>query len=204
MGFRVAALSETVSRRSGMLVLASQSPRRQDLLRQAGIPFIVMPAGVDEEPLPGEEPRAHVERLAREKAVAVSAAPEDAVLGADTVVVVDGQILGKPRDAADAARMLRLLSGREHQVITGICLRQGERVFTDAEITNVRFVPLSDDDIREYVASGEPLDKAGAYAIQGLASRFIDRIEGCYSNVVGLPLALVWKHLARGSGMPDP
>lgn len=181
--------------RRGVLVLASQSPRRQDLLRQAGIPFIVVPAAVNEDPLPGEDPRVHVERLAREKALAVSAAPEDTVLGADTVVVVDGQILGKPRDAADAARMLRLLSGREHQVITGICLRQGDQLVTDAETTSVRFVPLTEDDIRDYVASGEPLDKAGAYAIQGLASRFIDRLEGCYSNVVGLPLARVRQRL---------
>ncbi len=191
----MAARGQTVSGQRGMLVLASQSPRRQDLLRQAGIPFIVIPADVDEEPLPGEEPRAHVERLAREKALAVSAAPADTVLGADTVVVVDGQILGKPRDAADAVRMLRLLSGREHQVITGICLRRGSRLITDAETTTVRFVSLSEDDIRDYVASGEPLDKAGAYAIQGLASKFIDRIEGCYSNVVGLPLARVCQHL---------
>lgn len=186
-----------MSRHAGRLVLASQSPRRQDLLRQAGIPFIVIPAGVDEEPLPGEEPRAHVERLAREKALAVRAAPEETVLGADTVVVVDGQILGKPRDAADAVRMLRLLSGREHLVVTGICLRRGDQLVTGVETTAVRFVPLTEDDIRDYVASSEPLDKAGAYAIQGLASKFIDRIEGCYSNVVGLPLALVWKLLNR-------
>jgi len=202
MGFRLAARSETVTRR-GLLVLASHSPRRQALLRQAGIPFIVIPAGIEEAPLPGEDPRAHVERLAREKALAVGAAPEDTVLGADTVVVVNGEILGKPRDAADAVRMLQLLSGREHQVITGICLRQGDKLLTAAETTTVRFLPLTEDDIRDYVASGEPLDKAGAYAIQGLASKFIDRIEGCYSNVVGLPLALVWKCLA-GPGLPDP
>ena len=178
-----------------MLVLASESPRRQDLLRQAGIPFIVIPAGVEEQPLPGEDARTHVERLARAKAEAVSASAEDIVLGADTVVVVDGQILGKPAGAADAARMLRLLSGREHQVVTGICLRRGRDLITDVETTTVRFLPLSEDEIRDYVASGEPLDKAGAYAIQGLASKFIDRIEGCYFNVVGLPLAVVWKRL---------
>jgi len=180
-----------------MLVLASHSPRRQDLLRQAGIPFIVMPADVEEEPLPGEDARSHVLRLACAKAIAVNAAPDDIALGADTVVVVDGQILGKPADAADAARMLRLLSGREHQVITGICLRRGGQALADAETTTVRFVPLSEDAIRDYVASGEPLDKAGAYAIQGLASKFIDRIEGCYSNVVGLPLARVYRCLER-------
>ena len=183
-----------------VLMLASQSPRRQDLLRQAGIPFIVIPAAVEERPLPGEDARSHVERLARAKAGAVGATPEDIVLGADTVVVVDGQILGKPADAADAERMLRLLSGREHQVITGICLRRGDQIITDAETTTVRFVALTDNEIRDYVASGEPLDKAGAYAIQGLAAKFIDRIVGCDFNVVGLPLALVWKHLRPLSG----
>jgi len=185
-----------------MLVLASQSPRRQDLLRRAGIPFIVMPADVKEELLPGEDPRSHVVRLACAKAHAVSASPDEIVLGADTVVVVDDQILGKPADAADAARMLRLLAGRDHQVITGICLRRGSQAVADAETTTVRFVPLSEEEIRDYVASGEPLDKAGAYAIQGLASKFIDRIEGCYSNVVGLPLARVCKHLARLRSAP--
>ncbi len=187
-----------------MLVLASQSPRRQDLLRQAGIPFRAQPAAVVERPLEGEDARQHVERLARAKAEAVSAEPGDIVLGADTVVVVDGQILGKPADAADAARMLRLLSGREHQVVTGICLRQGSRVITDAETTTVRFVPLTEEDIGTYLASGEPMDKAGAYAIQGLASRFIGRLEGCYFNVVGLPLALVYRHLRRLESAPLP
>jgi len=178
-----------------MLILASQSPRRQELLRHAGIPFLVRPAQVEERPLPGEGAHAYARRLARAKAEAVSAAPEDVVLGADTVVVADGEILGKPADEADARRMLRLLSGREHQVITGICLRTVQHTVLDSESTSVRFVPLSEEEIADYVASGEPADKAGAYAIQGLASKFIDRLEGCYSNVVGLPLALLYKHL---------
>ena len=183
-----------------MLILASQSPRRQELLRHAGISFLVRPAQVEERRLPGEDAHAYARRLARAKAEAVSAAPEDVVLGADTVVVADGEILGKPADEADARRMLRLLSGREHQVITGICLRRGDQIITDAETTSVRFVALTDNEIRDYVASGEPLDKAGAYAIQGLASKFIDRLAGCYANVVGLPLALVWKYLRPLSG----
>jgi septum formation protein len=182
---------------SGVLVLASQSPRRQELLRQAGLAFIVIPADVEEAVWPGEDALSHVQRLARAKAEAVGAAPADVVLGADTVVVAEGRILGKPRDHADAARMLRLLSGREHQVVTGICLRQGGNVVCDAETTAVRFVELSEEEIRAYVASGEPMDKAGAYGIQGLASKFIDRIEGCYFNVVGLPLALVWRRLKQ-------
>jgi len=196
MGLRLAS-GEAAVRFPGVLVLASQSPRRQDLLRQAGASFIAIPTDVEEDVWPGEDAFSHVRRLACAKAEAVDAAPADVVLGADTVVVVDGQILGKPRDHADAARMLRLLSGREHQVVTGICLRQGSRVVTDAETTAVRFVELSEEEIRAYVASGEPLDKAGAYGIQGLAAKFIDRIEGCYFNVVGLPLALVWKRLKQ-------
>ncbi len=179
-----------------MLVLASRSPRRQEILTRAGIPFTVRPADISEEAAPGEEPRHHVERLAREKAEAVEAAPGEVVLGADTVVVVDGQILGKPAGAEDARRMLSALSGREHEVMTGICLRGRGRAIVRTEVTRVRFVPLTPADIDAYIASGEPMDKAGAYAIQGLASKFIDRIEGCYFNVVGLPIALVWRNLS--------
>jgi septum formation protein len=178
-----------------MLVLASASPRRQELLRNAGISSTVQPADVDETPLAGEQPRACAERLAREKALAVwRTRPQDRVLGADTIVVVDETILGKPADAADAARMLRLLSGRVHRVITGVCLVEaaaGGELRTASETTLVTMNELSDEEIRDYIATGEPMDKAGAYAIQGRASRWIPRIEGDYSNVVGLPVALV-------------
>jgi septum formation protein len=177
-----------------MLILASHSPRRREILAQAGIPFVVSPGEVDETRLAGEDALAHVRRLARLKAEAVEGGPQDVVLGADTVVVVDEEILGKPADAGEAAGMLRRLSGREHLVMTGICLKAASGLRVDAETTRVRFVPLWEEEIQEYVASGEPMDKAGAYAIQGLASRFIDRLEGCYFNVVGLPVALVYKH----------
>ena len=188
-----------------MLVLASASPRRQELLRNAGIPFVVQPTDIPEVPEEGEVPRAFAERMAREKALAVfRQRPDDFVLGADTIVVVDGEILGKPRDSADAARMLRLLSGRRHEVTTGVCL-VGRELGTEnrktgfedvrSETTVVMMDALSDEDIRSYVTSGEPMDKAGAYAIQGGASRWISRIEGDYFNVVGLPVSLVHKML---------
>jgi septum formation protein len=181
-----------------MLVLASASPRRQELLRSAGIHFEVQPAHIPEDPLPGEGAKACAERLAREKALAVAGQrPQDCVLGADTVVVVDGQILGKPFDAADAACMLRRLSGREHQVITGVCLVASGQWSVASEITSVTMSEISAEEITDYVASGEPMDKAGAYAIQGIASRWIPRIEGDYSNVVGLPVALVWRMLRQ-------
>jgi septum formation protein len=177
------------------IVLASASPRRSELLRSAGIPFTVQPANINEAPLAGEAAQDYAERLAREKALAVSQRrPQDYVLGADTIVVVDGAILGKPRDPDDAVRMLRLLAGRTHEVITGVCVVSpgaGESK-TASEATLVNMCELSDDEIREYVATGEPMDKAGAYAIQGMASRWIPRIEGDYSNVVGLPVALVY------------
>ena len=177
-----------------MLVLASRSPRRSDIL-QAGIPFVARPADVAETPRDGEGPQDYVLRVAREKALAVTVQPGEIVLGADTTVVVEGQMLGKPRDVADAARMLATLSGRRHDVITGICLRSEGRTVHDWSETGVWFASLSPREIREYVASGEPMDKAGAYAIQGLASKFIQRIEGCYFNVMGLPVAMVYRHL---------
>lgn len=183
-----------------MLILASQSPRRRELLERAGISFEVRAAGVPEEHRPGETPVDYVLRLSRDKASAVEG---DLVLGADTVVVLDEHILEKPRDAADAARMLRMLSGREHAVVTGLCLRRGEETFSDAVETGVRFVSLSEEEVAAYVASGECMDKAGAYAIQGLASKFIDRIEGDYCNVVGLPVFRVYellKEIARAPG----
>jgi septum formation protein len=190
-----------------MLVLASASPRRRELLAQAGFSFEVHPAHIPEEPLEGEDPFAYVTRLAREKAQVVFRELTDAnrtagetrldtessmtVLGADTTVTLDNAILGKPEDAADAARMLRLLSGRTHRVITGVAVVTAYGVEVAAEATAVSFLALSDEDIAAYVATGEPMDKAGAYAIQGRAARWIPRIEGCYFNVVGLPLALV-------------
>ncbi len=178
-----------------MLVLASHSPRRREILTRAGIAFVARPVNVDESKVGDEDPIQHVRRLAREKAEAAPAGAGEIVLGADTEVVLDGQILGKPANTADAERMLRMLSGREHLVITGICLRGPSGVVVDVESTKVRFVPVSERDIADYAASGEPMDKAGAYAVQGLASKFIDRIEGCYFNVVGLPIALVYKYL---------
>jgi len=181
-----------------MLVLASASPRRQQLLAQAGYEFTVVPANIPEERRADEAPAAFATRLAREKAQAVfdqrprgAANAEWLVLGADTIVVTAEEILGKPRDAADAARMLRLLSGRAHQVVTGVCLISADKAEVAAEATTVVMRAISDEEIAAYVATGEPLDKAGAYAIQGYAARWIPRIEGCYFNVVGLPLARV-------------
>jgi septum formation protein len=176
-----------------MIVLASSSPRRQELLRNAGISFVVQAADILETPLSGEEPRILAERLAREKAqVVFRERPSDFVLGADTIVVVEEQILGKPRNEADAARMLRLLSGRWHRVITGVCLMGPGFVDVRSESTMVTVGVLTDEDIDSYVATGEPMDKAGAYAIQGIASRWISRLEGDYFNVVGLPVGLVY------------
>lgn len=186
-----------------MLVLASASPRRRDLLAQAGFTFEILPASVPEDPRPGENPVAYVLRLAREKAESVAVSPAFAVLsrtapeplmilGADTTVVAPtGEILGKPEDAADAARMLRLLAGATHQVITGVALVAGEITEIAAEVTHVTMLTPSDDEIARYIATGEPHGKAGAYAIQGQAARWIPRIHGCYFNVVGLPLSLV-------------
>ena len=213
-----------------MLVLASASPRRQELLRNAAISFTVQLTNIPEIPRPHESAKEVAERLAREKALAVSHDhPREFVLGADTVVVVNGEILGKPDNHADAARMLRLLSGRTHQVITGVCLvvpknlsinhqratiKNQQNVArhslasgsaledTRSETTLVTVADLSPDDIRFYISTGEPMDKAGAYAIQGIASRWIPRIEGDYSNVVGLPIALVYRMLREhGCGL---
>jgi septum formation protein len=179
-----------------MLVLASASPRRKELLAQAGFQFTVFPANVPEERRLDEDPIAFVTRLAREKAHAVftqlqrdSSDERLLVLGADTVVVTETEVLGKPRDEADAARMLRLLSGRTHKVITGVCLTSVEKTEVAAETTAVTMREISEKEIAAYIATGDPMDKAGAYAIQGYAARWIPRIDGCYFNVVGLPLA---------------
>ena len=180
-----------------MLILASASPRRHELLQQAGIPFTAASAGIDEERLPGEIAAAYVQRLAEEKAEVIWNLHKSAdtldnpliVLGADTCVVSEDNILGKPADSADARRMLELLSGRTHAVLTGIAAVSRNKTVRALEITHVTFSVLKDAEIAQYVASGEPLDKAGAYAIQGYAARWIPRIEGCYFNVVGLPIA---------------
>jgi len=179
------------------IVLASASPRRAELLRAAGIDFDVQPADVDETSAAGESPSEYVARLAEAKARLVYERDvRRIVLAADTAVVVDEQVLGKPQDDADAARMLRMLSDRSHQVLTAVSVfHPGQIVDTRVDTTTVEFAALSDTDIAWYVSSGEPMDKAGAYAVQGLASRFVTRIEGSYSNVVGLPVALVYQML---------
>ncbi len=176
------------------IVLASASPRRREILAAAGISFTVRAAGIPEDALPDESVVEHVERLAREKAAAV-AGESEIVLGADTVVVLDEHILGKPRDAADARRMLGMLSGRDHEVITGIAIQHPGGVIAGSERTRVFFNKLTAEEIAAYAATGEPMDKAGAYAIQGVASKYIRRVEGCYFNVVGLPVSLVYRHL---------
>ncbi|HWZ51222.1 MAG TPA: Maf family protein [Granulicella sp.] len=188
-----------------MLILASASPRRRDLLEQIGLTFEVETADIDETPWLGEDPAGYTMRLAEHKAAAVMARLAKqrdparlVVLGADTTVVCAGQILGKPVDEADAARMLRLLAGKTHQVITGVALVTAPgSALVDAEVTEVVVNALTERQIADYIATGEPMGKAGAYAIQGRAARFIPRIEGCYFNVVGLPLARVSAMLAR-------
>jgi septum formation protein len=196
-----------------MLVLASSSPRRVDLLRNAGLRFEVEAAQVPEVPLAGESPADYARRLAREKAAAVfRRRPTDLVLGADTLVVVAGELLEKPRDAADAARMLRRLAGRSHEVMTAVCLlgpggghprfvtgREDVRL----ETTRVHMAEMTDAEIAAYVATGEPMDKAGAYAVQGIASRWVTRIEGCYFNVVGLPVPLVYRMLREQGALDE-
>lgn len=175
------------------LILASASPRRAELLRAAGYEFEIVVAAVDERARDGETPAEYVRRLAAEKSAAAQSYVRQhaIILGADTTVVVDGEILGKPRDDDEAAAMLRRLAGRRHQVLTGVSIRHGAHEVGRVESTAVWFSVLTKEDIAWYVASGEGRDKAGAYAIQGLASRFIPRIEGSHANVVGLPVAAV-------------
>jgi septum formation protein len=190
-----------------MLILASASPRRRELLAQAGLAFTVDAAHLNEDLMSNEAAAAYVQRLAEEKAQAVwnlrkPADTEDdplVVLGADTCVVCDGQILGKPTGTADARRMLKLLSGRTHAVLTGIAVITRKGIARAVEITQVTFNVLTDPEIALYIASGEPLDKAGAYAIQGYAARWIPRIEGCYFNVMGLPIARTVALLAEAA-----
>jgi septum formation protein len=194
-----------------MLILASSSPRRQELLAQAGVAFTAEAADVDEAVQPGEAPAKYVQRLAVEKAQAVwdrhkaedDAADPMTVLGADTTVVLDGKMLGKPVDQADARRMLELLSGRTHQVLTGVAAITRRATVSEVEITQVYFDLIGERELVEYLASGEPLDKAGAYGIQGYAARWIPRIEGCYFNVVGLPLSRTLAVIARAEEGPS-
>ena len=178
------------------VILASQSPRRRELLTLVGIPHEVRPADIDERYLAGESPRAHAERLAREKAVKIRE-PGAIVIGSDTIVVVDGDVLGKPRDVSDAARMLRRLSGRSHVVITAVAVALDDRVESDVEEVDVTFHSLSESDISAYIATREPMDKAGAYGIQGFGATIVARVDGDYFAVMGLPLQRLVRLLER-------
>lgn len=180
------------------LILASASPRRAELLTAAGFEFEVTPADVDETPVPGEDPTQYALRVARDKAGSVQSRCRDSgavLLSADTVVVAEGEILGKPEDSEDARRMLRLLAGKVHDVHTAVVVRRGPIERSQVVTTRVWFQPLDEAEITWYVSSGEPGGKAGAYAIQGRAARFIERIDGSWSNVVGLPVATVYRLL---------
>ena len=170
------------------VILASQSPRRRELMQHLHIPFTVRVADIDETMDPAKPPAQEVARVSRRKAEAIPRTPEDVVIAADTIVVCDGVVLGKPTDEEDAFRMLNLLSGKSHQVMTGLTVCRGERIAVTTEVTDVHFRSLSPQEIRDYIATGEPMDKAGAYGIQGGASVFVDRIAGDYYNVIGLPV----------------
>lgn len=170
------------------LILASQSPRRKELLGLMGHPFIIRVADIDETMNPALAPYDEVARVSRLKALAVERADADIVVAADTIVVVGGTVLGKPRDEADAFRMLKSLSGRDHQVMTGMTVVRGEEAVTVTEVTDIHFRTLSDAEIRAYIATGEPMDKAGAYGIQGGAALFATHLSGDYYNVMGLPV----------------
>ena len=170
------------------LILASQSPRRRELLGLTGLDFIIRAADIDETMDETKPPEEEVARVSRLKALAVAREPDDVVIAADTIVVCEGKVLGKPRDEADAFRMLSLLSGRNHQVMTGMTVLQGDEIVTHTEVTRLRFRNLLPGEIRAYIASGEPMDKAGAYGIQGGAALFCTRMEGDYYNVMGLPV----------------
>ena len=181
------------------VLLASASPRRRELLNLVGIGHDVRPANIDETYLPAELPRAHAERLAREKALAIDA-PDAVTIGSDTIVVVDGNVLGKPRDRAQAAEMLRQLSGRSHIVMTGVAARWRGELASGLEEVGVTFRQLSDEDIERYIDTGEPMDKAGAYGIQGFGATIVDRVDGDYFAVMGLPLNLLVR-LLRSLGL---
>ena len=177
------------------IILASGSPRRQQLLRQLGVEFSIQTAGIDETMFPDKKPEDEVARVSAAKARAIACALDDIVISADTIVVADDTILGKPADAADAARMLRLLSGRAHTVMTGLSVRRGEAVSTTVVKTSVWFRQLTDGEIARYIATGEPMDKAGAYGIQGLAGVFVERLDGDYFSVMGLPVCTLGEML---------
>ena len=185
-----------------MILLASNSPRRRELLEKLGLPFTVMTEDVDETMDPAASLEDEIQRVSELKARAVQAmaGPEDLIISADTVVCADGRRLGKPADKAEAKAMLRLLSGRAHTVVSGLCLLRGDRCETAAVTTALHFRPLSDREIDAYIATGEPMDKAGAYGIQGLASIFVDRLDGDYYNVMGLPLCTL-AGMLRGFGV---
>ena len=179
------------------LILASQSPRRKELLGLFHIPFTVKVADIDETMDPARSPAEEVARVSRAKAEAVKRCDTDVVIAADTIVVLRGKVLGKPADAQQAFQMLRSLSGCDHQVMTGITVLQGDRVLTHTEITDVHFRELTDSEIRAYVATGEPMDKAGAYGIQGGAALFAEKLAGDYYNVMGLPVCRLWQMLQQ-------
>ena len=181
------------------LILASQSPRRRELLGLFKIPFRVHCADIDETMDSAKAPFDEVARVSRAKAEAVTRGEDDVVIAADTIVVCDGQVLGKPADEADALRMLTLLSGRDHQVMTGMTVLRGQTVLTCTEVTDIHFRPLSQQEILSYIRTGEPMDKAGAYGIQGGAALFAQRMVGDYYNVVGLPVCRLWQLLLQAA-----
>lgn len=177
------------------LILASASPRRKELLRLFGIPFTVRAADIDETMNPENSPREEVEKVSRRKALAIARDPDEVVIAADTIVVCDNRILGKPKSREEAVSMLKLLSGRDHQVMTGCTLLYGQAIRSFVEVTDLHFRRLTDGEIRRYVETGEPMDKAGAYGIQGGAALFCEKLRGDYYNVVGLPVCRLWETL---------
>ena len=181
------------------LILASQSPRRKELMGLFHIPFTIQVSHIDETMDPEKPAAEEVARVSREKALATPHDPSDVVVAADTIVVCRGQILGKPRDEDDAFRMLRLLSGKDHQVMTGVCVLHGQQQLVHTEITDVCFRPLTQQEILAYVATGEPMDKAGAYGIQGGAALFVEQLRGDYYNVMGLPVCRLWQMLSQAA-----
>ena len=182
------------------LILASQSPRRREILGLTGLDFTVQAADIDETMDPGKRPFDEVARVSREKALSVHREPEDVVVAADTIVVCGGTVLGKPKDARDAFRMLSMLSGRDHQVMTGMTVLRGDEIITTTEVTDIHFRELTDSEIRAYIATKDPMDKAGAYGIQSGGALFVTGIEGDYYNVMGLPVCRLVTIL-RGLGL---